>query len=226
VRPTADSTDLASLCRTQDFGRYLMTLYAPPAARPALWTLLAFNAELARIPEQISEPLIAEIRLAWWREAVEGAYAGTPRKHPVVEALALHVAPAGIAAETLIGMIDARDETAFPATLTELEAYARATAGTLGRCMAQVCADDAPLDAAEAAGLAWMYAEVLRAAPHEIEPLAAALHAAALASADASRQRPFCAPLLMATLARARLANVDGVRLQLWLTWAAFTGRP
>ena len=35
-------------------------------------TLYAFNHELARAREAVSEPPLALIRLQWWREVVEG----------------------------------------------------------------------------------------------------------------------------------------------------------
>ena len=53
-----------------------------------LLALLAFNHELARTRSVTREPLLARIRLEWWREAVaEAAGAGKPRAQPVVESL-------------------------------------------------------------------------------------------------------------------------------------------
>ena len=46
------------------------------AAARALWALYAFNAEIARVRERIREPLPGEIRLQWWRDALDGAAPG------------------------------------------------------------------------------------------------------------------------------------------------------
>ncbi len=61
---------LARQLRALDRDRFVTALFAPPAARDELIALYSFNLELARIAEQVSEPMIGEIRLAWWREAV------------------------------------------------------------------------------------------------------------------------------------------------------------
>ena len=64
---------IAALVRRHDPDRFLTALFAPPERRDALLTLYAFNHELARAREVVSEPPLALIRLQWWREVVEGA---------------------------------------------------------------------------------------------------------------------------------------------------------
>ncbi|MYB15139.1 MAG: hypothetical protein F4X42_18020 [Rhodospirillaceae bacterium] len=77
------------LARRHDFERYLATLFAPRRRRPALWILLAFNAEIARTREIVSEAALGQIRLQWWREAVDTAVADGPvRQHEVAAPLA------------------------------------------------------------------------------------------------------------------------------------------
>src|SRR3546814_15149921 len=78
----------AAEVRRQDPDRWLTALFAPDARRPALLALYAFNAEIARAREAVSQPMIGQIRLQWWREDWEGMEAGGVRAHPVV--LALH----------------------------------------------------------------------------------------------------------------------------------------
>ncbi len=73
--------------RRLDHDRYLAALFAPAEARAALLALYAFNLELARVPELVTEPLLGEVRLSWWREARAEARAGTPGRHPVALAL-------------------------------------------------------------------------------------------------------------------------------------------
>ena len=79
-------SDCAALVRRVDYDRYLTALFAPPPARERLFALYAFNHEIAKVRETVSEPMIGQIRLQWWREAIGGIHAGTPRKHMVVAA--------------------------------------------------------------------------------------------------------------------------------------------
>lgn len=129
------------LIRTHDRDRYLLHLFAPTAKRPALASLFAFNVEIAKTREAVSEPMMGGIRLQWWREAIEELYAGRPRRHEIVLSLAEHLDKNAITRERLLSLIDARerdlDETPF-ATLEELQHYADATAGALHRAAADI----------------------------------------------------------------------------------------
>ena len=49
--------------RAADHDRYLTVLYAPAEKRGALFSLYAFNAEIAGIRDRIHEPLPGEVRL-------------------------------------------------------------------------------------------------------------------------------------------------------------------
>ena len=72
-RTTTLNEAIVALVRRHDPDRFLTALFAPPEKRDALLTLYAFNHELARAREAVSEPPLALIRLQWWREVVEGA---------------------------------------------------------------------------------------------------------------------------------------------------------
>ncbi|HEY3889926.1 MAG TPA: squalene/phytoene synthase family protein, partial [Caulobacteraceae bacterium] len=80
--------DLDGTIRQADPDRWLASRFvADPVARADLIALYAFNHELARATEVAHEPLMQEIRLTWWREALDEVFAGRPpRRHPVVEA--------------------------------------------------------------------------------------------------------------------------------------------
>jgi phytoene/squalene synthetase len=73
----------AELVRRGDPDRFLAVMAAPPAARARLFPLFAFNLEVARAPWVTQEPLIAEMRLQWWRDVVENAASGAARAHEV-----------------------------------------------------------------------------------------------------------------------------------------------
>ena len=79
----------ADQVRRHDHERYLTALFAPARRRSAILALYAFNLEVARIREAVSEPLLGRVRLQWWRDAIGAVYdRGAPPRHPVLEALA------------------------------------------------------------------------------------------------------------------------------------------
>ncbi len=151
--------------RRHDRDRYLCTLFAPDMAREALFALYAFNIEIAKTREAVSEPMLGQIRLQWWREAVEGIYAGTPRKHEVVAALVPVIAAHDLSRRPFDEMIDAReadlDETP-PPDMAALLAYARATTAPLNELAGKILGIDPVPDAA---GVAWALTGLLRAIP-------------------------------------------------------------
>ncbi|BCH25222.1 phytoene/squalene synthase family protein [Mesorhizobium sp. L-8-3] len=87
---------IAATLRAADRDRYLSVLYAPEGKRDALFSLYAFNAEIAAIRDRIREALPGEIRLQWWRDvlaASEGAGEGHPVAAALVETIRLHNLP-------------------------------------------------------------------------------------------------------------------------------------
>ncbi len=67
---------------------FQLCLFAGSKDQEALFSLFAFDQEVAKIPLVTSESITGLIRLQWWQDAIDEIYGGTPRKHPVVEALA------------------------------------------------------------------------------------------------------------------------------------------
>ncbi|NSX55428.1 squalene/phytoene synthase family protein [Parasulfitobacter algicola] len=79
----------AALVEKADPDRFLAAMSAPVEARRVLFPIYAFNVEVSRAPWVTEEPMIAEMRLQWWRDALEEiAQAGPVRRHEVVDALA------------------------------------------------------------------------------------------------------------------------------------------
>jgi phytoene synthase len=166
---TPDDALLAAL-RRFDNDRYLTCLFAPAAQRPYLLALYAFNLEIAKTAEVVQEPMLGQIRLQWWREAVAEIYGGRPRRHDVVAALAAAVAACDLPEQDLLALIDAREFDLAgqpPQDLPALEAYVRASSSCLVilalRCLG--CEGPAAAAAGEALGLAWGYTGLLRAIP-------------------------------------------------------------
>jgi phytoene/squalene synthetase len=98
----------AGIVRKGDPDRFLAAMAAPPSARKFLFPLYAFNVEVSRAPWMTAEPLIAEMRLQWWRDALAEVEAGAaPRAHEVAGPLA-QVMQHGVPADLLDAIVDAR----------------------------------------------------------------------------------------------------------------------
>ena len=92
--------------RDRDRDRYLSVLYAPEAVRPALLALHGLDVELGQVVAGTTDAMIGEIRLAWWREALEGLDAGRVPAQPLLGLIAAEVLPRGIAGCELAGLED------------------------------------------------------------------------------------------------------------------------
>ena len=128
-----DLSACAGLLQRGDPGRFRAVMAAPVALRPLLLPLYAFNLEVARAPWLTTEPLIAEMRLQWWRDALEEIAEGrVVRRHEVVTPLAAALDREG--ARDLDGLVEARRadiDRGAPEGREALLAYLDATAGTL-----------------------------------------------------------------------------------------------
>ena len=120
---------LIDFVRRHDPDRFLTALFAPPDKRGALLVLYAFNHELARAREAVTEPALAMIRLHWWREVVEGM----GKRHEVAIPLTAAIGAGDLVPADLLAMIDAREIEADPAipTLQAWRDYVGDSAGGL-----------------------------------------------------------------------------------------------
>jgi phytoene synthase len=155
--------------RRADSDRYFASLFAPAEKRPLLFALYCFNHELARAVEVARDPMTAEIRLQWWREALEDAREGRSRAHPAAIGLAEIISQNTVQASDLERFIDARtvenSSTPFE-TLAEMELHAHETSASLMRMAARVLgrADDVAGQLDES-GIAYGLAGMLRSFP-------------------------------------------------------------
>jgi 15-cis-phytoene synthase len=87
----SDGKDAAAFCaelvRTYDFAHYASTLFVPAIERRALLALYAFNVEVSRVHEQVSQPLPGEMRLQWWTDLLAGQGHGGVEGNPVAAEL-------------------------------------------------------------------------------------------------------------------------------------------
>jgi phytoene synthase len=178
--------DLDDLVRRVDPDRWLSSRFVGDAhARADVLAIYAYDHELARAPRVTSNPLMGEIRLTWWREALDEIFEGRPvRAHPTAQALADVVLRRGLAREPLETMIDARYRELDPTPMRENELldWARDTGGLAAQVAAQILdpASDAKL--ALAGGAAWALGKKLADRPDLRPTFLRVIHAARGAS--------------------------------------------
>jgi phytoene synthase len=158
-----------ALVREADKDRFLASLFAPADRRPHLFALYGFNVEIARVGQVAHEPLAGEIRLQWWRDALSSRAPGEAAANPVAAALLDTIARCGLPVAPLDTLIDARARDLYDdpiTTVSELEAYGRATASTLFGMAARILDRGAATDdVADPAGVAYALAGLLKAFP-------------------------------------------------------------
>lgn len=158
--------DCAALVLRGDPDRYRATRAAPVGPQGDLFTLYAFNLEVARAPWVTKEAMIAEMRLQWWRDVVAEA---AHRSHEVAAPLQDLIRRKHLPLTVIDALIAARlwDITSDPfSDKAAFDAYLDATSGHLMWLAALICgaepmAEAAVRDFGYAAGLA----AYLRAVP-------------------------------------------------------------
>jgi len=157
--------------RRHDRDRFQTALFAPAARREALLALYAFNYEIARVRETVTQPVLGRIRLEWWRESITAAFEGAPiRRHTVVEPLSAAIVEFALTRAHFDRIIDAREadlEDEPPATLDALDSYAEATSARLVHLALEILGarDPAVGEAGHHVGIAYALAGLLRAMP-------------------------------------------------------------
>jgi len=136
--------------KEQDPDRFLLSHFAPVEHRGALWALFAFNHEIAKTREVVSETQLGLIRLQWWREAIAEIYdGGDVREHKVVEALEEVIRIYDLPREHFDTLVYAREfdlEDVLPADLEGTLHYVDYTSTPLMMLVARVLgAEDDPV---------------------------------------------------------------------------------
>jgi phytoene synthase len=160
----------AELVRAHDFARYVSTLFMPADQRRALWALYAFNIEISRVREQVSQPLPGEMRLQWWTDMLAGAGHGGVEGNPVAAELLLAIRDWRLPVERLSRLIDEHQFDLYNdpmPTMAALEGYIDDTSSALFSLGARIagCVSDEIEHVARHAGLAQGMAQVLAALP-------------------------------------------------------------
>ena len=145
-----------------DPDRRLALAYVPAARRAALEALWRLDVTLGSVLATGREPLISQIRLAWWREALEKLDREPPPAEPVLEARRATSSPPASAAPSWRRWRRAGRRSCRPSRWEpdELQLYAAARGGRLFALSARLLGADEP--GVAAAGEAWALVDLAR----------------------------------------------------------------
>ena len=163
----------ADLVRSHDFARYASTLFVPASERRALLALYAFNVEIFRIRDQVSQPLPGEVRMQWWTDLLAGAGHGGVEGNPVASELLLALRSFNLPAEPLSRLIAEHQFDLYNdpmPTLAALEGYMHETSSALFALAARIAASpSAEIEhLARHAGFALGLVQVIASLPRDI----------------------------------------------------------
>ncbi len=188
--------------------RSLALSYAPDQVRPALLALFALDRRLGDLLAGTREPLIAQMRLTWWYEALGRLDSAPPPAEPILTALAADVLPRGVTGAALAALIDGWEALLDPPIdAAAMEVHAQARGGRLFALAAQASGGVLP---ERAAGEGWALADVSqRMTDPTLRKAAAALAETRLKGAMAVRwPRALRSLGALTLLARADVAGI------------------
>lgn len=155
-----------AMLRDHDPDRWLACRFILLKHRWAITALYAFNADVARIPAMVSEPLAGEMRLQYWRDVL--AAPDSSHANPLASAVLAVLRHYQLPSAPLLTLIDARIEDLYgdpPVDMTALELYCGETCSVLFRFAALILAEGGetgPAALSGTAGVAYGLAGLIR----------------------------------------------------------------
>jgi phytoene synthase len=145
--------------------------YAPAGVQPAVKALLNLDDSLGAVLRATGQPMVAQLRLAWWRDQLMALDDADPPAMPVLVEVTSALLPAGVRGAVLADMATAWERLATADTLTAeaMAGFADERGATLFGAVAQVAGVAQPAGLASA-GRGWALADLSR---HLSDPLAA-----------------------------------------------------
>jgi phytoene synthase len=157
--------ECARILRDHDRDRYLAGLFAPSDVRANLHALYAFDIEVGRVPSIVSEAMVGEIRLQWWRDALSGVAHGELSGAPVLVALQDTLSGFGLAPDRLITLTEARIFDLYDDRMPDmvaLEGYAGETDAAILQFAATILSRSPVPEAADVSGHGGVASVILR----------------------------------------------------------------
>ncbi len=169
-----------------DHDRFLCCLFADVAAREALFAIFAFNYEIAKINNNVSEALIGQIRIQWWRDEIDKAFSHTVNDEPyegsnkIMRSLFTAIKKYRLCNDDFDALIDARNDDFDVKNFNEIEDIINYSAKINTPLMYLICQvfnknNDGCKKISKDMGIAWGLIGLMRATPFLIEKRSHAL---------------------------------------------------
>jgi NADH dehydrogenase [ubiquinone] 1 alpha subcomplex assembly factor 6 len=199
-------TYCGQVVQEQDRDRFLLSLFAPVEARPDLWALFAFNHEIAKTREVVTETRLGLIRLQWWREAIAKIYdEGHAPDHEILQALKTAIQKYNLPREEFETLLYAREfdlEDVQPANIEGLINYADFTTTPLNRLALRTSGGEPDMEPVQPVSVNYALAGILRSVAFH------AAHKRCLLPEDVMKERGVNAYVLYEGKKQDGLANV------------------
>jgi phytoene synthase len=140
--------------------------FLPKPRRHAITALYAFCREVDDVVDEVTDPAVARMKLAWWRKEIAAAFAGKPQ-HPVALALTEIVGKYALPRAHFDAIIDGMamdlDQNRYQDFAT-LERYCHRVAGVVGLLSAEIFGyeDPATRTYARELGIAFQLTNIIR----------------------------------------------------------------
>lgn len=155
------------LVRKGDPDRYMLSMFLPAKLREDVWALFAFNFEISKTRELVSESTLGLIRLQWWRDAIKDIYEqGKVPEHEILKPLAEAIKTYDLPRESFDKLIYAREfdlEDVLPGNIEGLLNYAEFTTQPLYELVLRVMGADPSQEVVQPIAVNYALAGILRA---------------------------------------------------------------
>ena len=145
---------------------YYAFLFLPRPRREAITAFYAFCREVDDVVDEVTDPGVAQTKLAWWQTEVARSFAGQPQ-HPVMRALMPAATAFGIEERQLQAVIEGcrmdLTQTRY-LDFAALERYCHLVAGIVGEVSARIFGQTQPqtTEYAHKLGLAFQLTNIIR----------------------------------------------------------------
>ena len=154
------------LVRCNDSDRFLQSMFFPADIREDLWVLFAFNHEIAKTREVVSDSNLGLIRLKWWRDEIKKIYEqGALTDHEILKPLSTAIKKHNLPREHFDKLLYAREfdlEDVLPANLEGLMNYADFTTQPLFKLALIITGADPDLEVVQPMAVNYALAGILR----------------------------------------------------------------
>lgn len=165
-KPRSNLSYCGELVRCNDRDRFLQSMFFPADIREDLWVLFAFNHEIAKTREVVSDSNLGLIRLQWWRDEIKKIYdQGAVTDHEILKPLSTAIKKYNLPREHFDKLLYAREfdlEDVLPANLEGLMNYADFTTQPLFRLALIITGADSDLEVVQPIAVNYALAGILR----------------------------------------------------------------